>query len=111
MAIDNIKGLPPARVQNDGGDGRVKARSDESRTASRREESPSSTADTVSFTDAARRLRELEKSVAGLPVVDAQRVDAVKKSLEDGAYQVRPERVADKLVSFEGALTGKLSNR
>lgn len=110
MAIDDIKGLPPARVQNNGDGGRVKAQHGEQPAAARREDTASSN-DIVNLTDTAQRLRALEKSVASLPVVDSQRVDAVKKALADGTYQVKPERVADKLVGFENALSGKLHNK
>lgn len=109
MAIDDIKSLPPAHVQDNGNGSRVKAQHGESPAASRREDASST--DTVNLTDTAQRLRELERSVAGLPVVDAQRVEAVKKALADGTYQVRPERVADKLVGFENALSGKLHRK
>ncbi len=110
MAIDDIKSLPPARVQNNGEGGRVKAQHGESPAATRREDTAAST-DTINLTDTAQRLRDLEKSVANQPVVDTQRVDTVKKALADGTYQVRPERVADKLVGFENALSGKLHNK
>lgn len=110
MAIDDIKGLPPARVQNNGDGGRVKAQHGGSPDTARREDTAAPT-DTINLTDTAQRLRELEKSVASLPVVDPQRVDAVKKALADETYQVRPERVAEKLVGFENALSGKLHNK
>lgn len=108
MAIDDIKSLPPAHVQNNGGGGRVKARPGEPPAEPRRDDASSSSADTVNLTDTAQRLRELEKSVAGLPVVDTQRVETVKKALADGTYRVEPGRVADKLVGFEDALSGKI---
>ncbi len=110
MAIDDIKGLPPARLQNNGDGSRVKTQRGESPATSRREDASSAT-DTVNLTDTAQRLRGLEKSVAGLPVVDAQRVDTVKKALADGTYQVRPERVAEKLVGFEDTLSGKVHRK
>ena len=49
--------------------------------------------------------------MASLPVVDTQRVDAVKKALADGTYRIKPERIADKMLGFENALTGKLYHK
>ena len=111
MAINDIKGLPPAPAQNAGDGARVKAPRNEPSGAAPREDKKPAATDTVSLTDAAQRLRELEKSVASLPVVDTQRVDAVKKALADGTYRIKPERIADKMLGFENALTGKLYHK
>lgn len=49
-------------------------------------------------------LREMERAVADIPVVDAQRVALVRKALLEGTYKVDPECVADKLIQFEKTL-------
>ena len=61
--------------------------------------------DRVSLTGEARQLRELEASLASQPVVDSQRVAAVRSAVEDGTFKIDPQRIADKLMSFEEALT------
>ncbi|HHJ15231.1 MAG TPA: flagellar biosynthesis anti-sigma factor FlgM [Gammaproteobacteria bacterium] len=62
-------------------------------------------ADRVSLTGEARQLRELEASLASHPVVDSQRVAAVRSAVEDGSFTIDPQRIADKLISLEEALT------
>ena len=61
--------------------------------------------DRVSLTGEARRLQELETRLASKPVVDSQRVAAVRSAVEDGTFTVNPERIADKMMSLEQALT------
>jgi len=63
--------------------------------------------DRVSLTGEARRLQELETRLASEPVVDTQRVAAVRNAVEDGTFTVNPERIADKMMSFEKALPDK----
>ncbi len=62
-------------------------------------------ADKVSLTGQAQQLRELETQLASEPVVDRQRVEAVRSAVEDGSFAVNPERIADKLINLEQALT------
>ena len=66
----------------------------------------SSTADTVSITDTANQLTKLETQIAQVPVVDTQRVDETQRLIESNQFDINPERVADKLLSFERQLTG-----
>lgn len=61
--------------------------------------------DQISLTDDAQRLRSLEQSLAERPVVDSQRVSAVRDAVDNGTFAVNPERIADKLLSLEQALT------
>lgn len=63
-------------------------------------------ADTVSLTGTAEQLRRLEESLASLPVVDGQRVEAVRQAITDGSYRVDAGRIADKLLAFEQHLAG-----
>jgi negative regulator of flagellin synthesis FlgM len=44
------------------------------------------------------RLRELEASVANVPVVDSARVDEIKQAIADGRFKVNADRVADSLI-------------
>lgn len=61
--------------------------------------------DRVSLTGEAVRLKALETELASRPVVDSQRVEAVRSAVENGTFTVNPERIADKLISLEQALT------
>lgn len=64
--------------------------------------------DTLSLTDGAARLKRLEQTLSGVPVVDQARVAAIKKQLHEGRYEVDAEKVAQKLLNFEQAFGGKL---
>lgn len=63
-------------------------------------------ADRVSLTGDAQRLRELEASIANQPVVDNQRVNTVRDAVENGTFTVNAERIAEKIMSLEQAITG-----
>ena len=64
-------------------------------------------ADTVQLTDTASRLRDLTQSIADIPVVDRQRVDAFQQSINDGSYRIDNQQVADKVIGFEAMMTGR----
>jgi negative regulator of flagellin synthesis FlgM len=60
--------------------------------------------DRVSLTGEARQLQELETRLASQPVVDSQRVEAVRSAVENGTFTINPERIAEKMMSLEEAL-------
>jgi negative regulator of flagellin synthesis FlgM len=73
-------------------------------TKAQSETGKSSTADTVSLTDTAARLQSLENSLASLPVADPQRIESVRKAINEGTLNINPEEVAEKMIDFEAAL-------
>ena len=56
--------------------------------------------ETVDLTDSA-RLHAIAQGLAAQPVVDVERVAAVRQSIADGSYEIDAERVAEKLIDFE----------
>lgn len=64
-----------------------------------------STADTVNLTGTASQLRSLEQQLVSQPVVDAQRVDAIKREIASGSYEIDAQRVADKMIQIESAIS------
>jgi negative regulator of flagellin synthesis FlgM len=58
----------------------------------------------VQITDQARQLASLEQTVNSLPVVNEAKVAAIRTAIEDGSYQVVPERIADKLLRMDREL-------
>lgn len=100
MAINNITGFPGNQSQRatDGSQVQV-ARSEP--TASQQQTGRPSTMDTVSLTDTAARLRELENSLAKMPVVDSQRVESIQQAIANGSYEMDSGRVAEKMLRFE----------
>lgn len=61
----------------------------------------------VQITDQARQLASLEQAVQSLPIVNEARVAEISSAIEDGRYQVNPERIADKLLRAERELSAK----
>lgn len=62
------------------------------------------TGDHVTLTDSARTLQRIEEAVAKTPVVNADKVAAVKQAIGAGTYKIDPARVADKLLKYERGL-------
>jgi negative regulator of flagellin synthesis FlgM len=69
---------------------------------------PASTAASVSnvnVSDQARQLAALDSAVKAAPTVNEARVAKIRESVENGTYQVAPERIADKLLTMENVLS------
>jgi len=78
---------------------------EEKNSSSGTHEAVNSSSDRVSLTGEARQLQELEARLASEPVVDSQRVEAVRSAVENGTFTVNSERIAEKMMSLEQALT------
>lgn len=61
-------------------------------------------ADTVNLTTGAKLLERLEKSLASLPDVDSNRVEAVKQAIADGEYEIDAEAIAAAMIRLERSL-------
>ena len=70
------------------------------------ESAKSNARDTVSLSDNALQLGKIENSVGTPPVMDTQRIEALKQAISNGSYEVDPVKVADKLMQFESMLKG-----
>jgi negative regulator of flagellin synthesis FlgM len=62
------------------------------------------TSSNIDVSDNARTLAALEDKISSTPVVSEARVDAVRRALDEGRYHVDAQRVADKMLRFEGDL-------
>jgi negative regulator of flagellin synthesis FlgM len=58
----------------------------------------------VQITGAARQLAALEQKLRDLPAVNEERVAQLSAAIEQGTYTVRPQHIADQLMSLERAL-------
>ncbi|MFL6578235.1 MAG: flagellar biosynthesis anti-sigma factor FlgM [Povalibacter sp.] len=67
-------------------------------------EAAAATGSPVQITDQARQLASLEQAVQSLPVVNESRVAEIRDAIEEGRYQVNPERIADQLLRAEQEL-------
>ena len=65
--------------------------------------SDSSAHDKVTLTDTAAKLKALEMDLSHQPVVNGDKVKHVQSNLQNGSYKMNPERIADKMISFESA--------
>jgi negative regulator of flagellin synthesis FlgM len=57
--------------------------------------------DSISITNTAVNLGNIERTLAQIPVVDGARVDAIRESIGEGSYVVDSVRVADNLLEVE----------
>ena len=62
------------------------------------------TQDHVTLTDSARSLQKIEEALAKAPVVNADKVAAVKHAINTGSYTIDAGRVAGKLLKYERGL-------
>jgi negative regulator of flagellin synthesis FlgM len=69
-------------------------------------ETPAASGDTVNITRSGLLLSKLEEVVQRTPVVDAERVAAIKDAIAAGTYEVDDQQVADKLLKFERDVLG-----
>jgi len=59
------------------------------------------TSSPVQITDQARQLAALEQAVQSMPVVNEARVAEIRLAIEEGRYEVAPERIAEKLMRMD----------
>jgi negative regulator of flagellin synthesis FlgM len=105
MEIENSR-IAPLITQNSGQGAPVENRGNSSTDAQPdAKTNVGGTADRVSLTGEARQLKELETQIAAQPVVDSQRVAAVRTAIDNGTFTVNSERIAEKMLSLEQALT------
>lgn len=60
--------------------------------------------DTVHITGDAIKMQSLEKTLSGSGAFDAGRVAELRQAIADGRYQLRPERIAARLIDSEAQL-------
>lgn len=104
MPVNNITGLPSNQAQQRSETTQVQVGRNEP-SVKQQETGRPSTVDTVSLTDTAARLRQMETTLANLPVVDNQRVESIRRALADGTFEANPERIAEKMVGLEKELS------
>ncbi len=99
--INNLNAPRPDNSRSQGTTGKVA-----SAAAPRAESAPSSAGDasgtSVSISSEAQALTKLEGELKSLPEVDQSRVDAIRARIENGSYEISPEKVAQKMLDMEG---------
>lgn len=64
--------------------------------------SSASSKDSVQLTSQALNLNKLEKQTSSEPQVNKQRIESLKAAILNGDYKINTERLAEKLIKFEG---------
>jgi negative regulator of flagellin synthesis FlgM len=99
---NKIGGYGNRPVQN--GTGKSVSRERDAGTSASQSAEGAKAATPVKITDQARQLAALERAVNDAPVVNEGRVAAVRQAVEEGRYEVVPERIADKLLRMNQEL-------
>ena len=83
-------------------------RSEAAKPAASQGQSRAATADTAASSDTQSGLlmSKLEELVQRTPVVDQERVAAIKDAIASGTYEIDDQRIADRLLKFERDVLG-----
>lgn len=65
---------------------------------------PKFSADEVALTDTAKLYASAKAQADASDGIDYEKVAALSKQIEEGTYEINPERIADKMLAFESAL-------
>ncbi len=102
--VNEIKGSMIDSVVQNLANSKKAEQSQLSSSASASSDSSSNGASEVTLTNTAEKLQALEAQIQQQPVVDSQRVQAVKQSIFDGTFNMDNQRTAEKLLDFENLL-------
>jgi negative regulator of flagellin synthesis FlgM len=100
-----ISGIDSAQIGAIGAGRAVQSPKDAVSGGTSSESSPNDASQNVQITTTARQLADLEQQVRDLPAVNETRVSQIRAAIEQGTYTVRPQHVADQLMSLEHDLS------
>ena len=101
MAINNINNLANNRLQNTGNS---QGANTKQATSSPDNRAATVKTDSVSLTNEAQQLQQMQKNLNSASTGNESRVESLKKAVANGEYQVNSEAVAKKMFSFESNL-------
>ncbi|WP_426008361.1 flagellar biosynthesis anti-sigma factor FlgM [Aeromonas salmonicida] len=101
MAINNINNLANNRLQNTGNSQGANIKQ---ATSSPDNRAATVKTDSVSLTNEAQQLQQMQKNLNSASTGNESRVESLKKAVANGEYQVNSEAVAKKMFSFESTL-------
>ncbi len=99
-----ISGIDSAQIASVGA-GRPVQRSQDAVSGGANANTSNDGSENVQITGTARNLADLEQKIRDLPAVNAERVSQLQTAIEQGTYTVRPQHIADQLMSLERALS------
>ena len=98
-----ISGIDPTQIAQVGANRPVQ-RSQDAVTGDATANSSKDGSQDVQITGTARQLADLDQKVRSLPDINEERVSQLSAQIEQGTYQVRPQHIADQLMSLERTL-------
>lgn len=102
----NGQGVRPAETAGTRRSEASKPAARDARSEATAADKPAASSDTVNITRSGLLLNKLEEIVQRTPVVDAERVAAIKDAIATGTYEVDDQSVADRLLKFERDVLG-----
>lgn len=104
MAINNINnGLPKNPVDNSKVAQQNQAQQSQQQAATSAQTAQAPRQDSVSLTQSAQQLNQVQKKGAEAPV-NQEKVDRLKKAIQNGEYRVNPEVLANKIAKLESEI-------
>ena len=100
----NISGIDPAQVLAVGAGRPIQRPQDAVGGGKSSADSSKDGSQDVQITGTARQLADLDQHLRNLPDVNEERVSQLRSVIEQGTYQVRPQHIADQLMSLERSL-------
>lgn len=103
--MNDVTNINANRAQlNSGQTGAAKSRN-EAKQENQPGNSSATSADRVTLTDTASKLKDIEQQVNSASVVDNARVAEVQSAITNGEYTVNADRIADKMLTLEDAMS------
>lgn len=99
-----ISGIDPAQIASVGAGRPVQRSQDAVSDGATSADTSKEGSQNVQITGTARQLADLDQKVRDLPDVNEERVSQLRTAIEQGTYQVRPQHIADQLMSLERSL-------
>ncbi|WP_421133850.1 flagellar biosynthesis anti-sigma factor FlgM [Alteromonas sp. A079] len=107
MAINNINnGLPKNPVDNSKVAQQNQTQQSQQQAASSAQSAQAPRQDSVSLTQSAQQLNQVQKKGSEAPV-NQEKVDRLKKAVQNGEYRVNPEVLANKIAKLESEIFGQ----
>ena len=100
---NNISGIDPALVVSVGA-GRPIQRPQDAASGGASADKSNDGSENVQITGTARQMADLDQHMRSLPDVNEEKVAQLRAAIEQGTYQVRPQHIADQLMSLERTL-------
>jgi len=103
MAID-ITGLTSTNVQDSSSNAQAKSVTNSATPSQSPTPANAPPTDSVTLTESAAKLQQLERNLSSVPVVDQNRVEGLRKAIAAGEYEIDPARTAEKFIQLEARL-------